>query len=83
MFISLICDGAVNNFPHDFQSSFRGIIELRASLVAQTGKNLPAMQETWVQSVGQEDPPEKGMATHSSILAWRILWTEKTSGYSP
>ena len=52
----------------------------RASLVAQTVKNLPAMQETWVQSLGQEDPLEKGMATHSSILAWRILWTEEPSG---
>ena len=39
-------------------------------------KNLPAMQETWVQFLGQEDPLEKGMATHSSILAWRIPWTE-------
>ena len=39
-------------------------------------KNLPAMQETLVQSLGQEDPLEKGMATHSSILAWRILWTD-------
>ena len=44
----------------------------RASLVAQTVKNLPAMRETWVRSLGWEDPPEKGMATHSSILAWRI-----------
>ena len=43
-----------------------------ASLVAQTVKNLPAMQKTWVQSLGQEDPLEKGMATHSSILDWRI-----------
>ena len=43
-----------------------------ASLVTQTVKNLPAMQETWVQSLGQEDPLEEGMATHSSILAWRI-----------
>ena len=41
-------------------------------------KNLPAMQETWVLSLGQEDPPEKGMATHSSILAWRIPWTEES-----
>ena len=40
--------------------------------MAQTVKNLPAMQETWVQSLGREDPLEKGMATHSSILAWRI-----------
>ena len=46
-----------------------------ASLVAQLVKNLPAMQETWVQSLGWEDPLEKGMATHSNILAWRIPWT--------
>ena len=46
-----------------------------ASLVAQLVKNLPAMQETWVRSLGWEDPLEKGEATHSSILAWRILWT--------
>ena len=46
-----------------------------ASLVAQLVKNLPAMQETWVQSLGWEDPLEKGKATHSSILAWRILLT--------
>ena len=44
------------------------------SLVAQLVKNLPAMQEIWVQSLGREDPLEKGMATHSSILAWRISW---------
>ena len=44
----------------------------RASLVAQIIKNLPAMQETWVQSLGWEDLPEEGMATHSSIFAWRI-----------
>ena len=49
----------------------------QALLVAQTVKNLPAIQETGVQSLGQEDPPEKGMATHSSILAWRIPWTEE------
>ena len=41
--------------------------------------NLPAVQETWVQLLGQEDPLEKGMATHSSILAWRIPWTEEVS----
>ena len=46
-------------------------------LVAQMVKNLPAMQETWVQSLDQEDPLEKGMATHSNILAWRIPWTEE------
>ena len=48
-----------------------------ASLVAQTVQRLPAMQETWVRSLGQEDPLEKEMATHSSILAWRIPWTEE------
>ena len=48
--------------------------------MAQTGNNLPAIQETRVQSLGQEDPLEKGMATHSSILAWRIPWTEEPSG---
>ena len=48
-----------------------------ASLVAQMVKNLPAMQETGVQSLGQEDPLEKGMAIHSRILAWRIPWTEE------
>ena len=46
-----------------------------ASHVAQLVKNLPAMQETWVRSLGWEDPQEKGKATHSSILAWRIPWT--------
>ena len=48
-----------------------------AFLVAQTVKNLAAMQETWVRSVGWEDPLEKGMATHCSILAWRIPWIEQ------
>ena len=48
-----------------------------ALTVAQMVKNLSATQETWVQSLGQEDPLEKGMATHSSILAWRIPWTEE------
>ena len=54
-----------------------------ASLVAQTVKNPPAMQETWVRSLGQEDTLEEGMATHSSILAWGIPWTEEPGGYSP
>jgi len=49
----------------------------RASLVAQTVKNLPAMWGTWVQSLGQEDPLEKVMPIHSSIPAWRIPWTEE------
>ena len=47
------------------------------SLVVQMVRNLPAVQETWVQSLGQEDPFEKGMATHSSILAWKTSWTEE------
>ena len=50
------------------------------SLVAQMVKNLPAMQETQVRSLGREDPLEKGMAIHSSILAWRIPWTEEPGG---
>ena len=48
-----------------------------ASLVAQTVKNLPAVQKIWVRSLGREEPLEKGIATHSSILAWRIPWTEE------
>ena len=48
-----------------------------ASMVAQTVKNLPAMQETQVQSLGQDDFLEKGMATHSSILTWKIPWTQE------
>ena len=51
-----------------------------ASLVAQMVKNLPAMQEAWVRSLDWEDPLEEGMATHSSILTWRIPWTEEPGG---
>ena len=51
-----------------------------ASLEAQLVKNLPAMQDIWVQFLGQEDPLEKKMATHSSIFAWRISWTEEPGG---
>ena len=51
-----------------------------ASLVAQLVKNLPAMQETWVRPLGQEDSLEKGKATHSNILAWRIPWTVYSLG---
>ena len=53
------------------------LTHLVSSLAAQLLKNLPAMQETWVQLLGQENPLEKEMATHFSILAWRIPWTEK------
>ena len=62
-------DGAGNPFQYS-----------GASLVAQLVKNLPAMQETWVPNLGQEDLLEEGMATHSSILAWRIPWTEEPGG---
>ena len=50
------------------------------SFIAQSVKNLPAIQETWVQFLGGEDPLEEGMATHSSILAWEIPWTEEPGG---
>ena len=58
-------------------------MNILASQVAQTVKNVPAIQErqeTQVRSLGQEDPLEKGMATHSSILAWRFMWTEEPGG---
>ena len=48
--------------------------------MAQTIQNSPAMQETWVQSLGQEDAMEKRMATHASLLAWRVPWTEEPGG---
>ena len=51
-----------------------------SSPVAQLVKNLPAMQEMWVQSLGQENPLEKGMATHSGVLAWEIPWTKEAGG---
>ena len=56
------------------------VFPFRASLVAQMVKHLPAMRETQGQFLGWEDPLEKEMATHSSILAWRILWTEEPGG---
>ena len=55
-------------------------ISHHGALVTQTVKKPPAMQETWVQSLGGEDPMEKGMSAHSSILAGRIPWTEKPGG---
>ena len=57
-----------------------GFLYLRDSLVVQRLKQLAAMWETWVQPLGWEDPLEKEMATHSSILAWRIPWTEELGG---
>ena len=60
---------------------FKSMPSPLASLVAQMAKSLPAMQETQIRCLGQEDPLEKGMATHSSILAWRIPWTEEPWGH--
>ena len=62
------------------QSLFILGIILFTSLVSQLVKNPPAIQETWVQFLGWEDPQEEGVATHSSILAWRIPWTEEPRG---
>ena len=56
------------------------VVEIRAFLVAQMVKNPPAMWETLVRSLGREDTSEEGMATHSSISAWRIRWTEEPGG---
>ena len=59
---------------------YRCLLLYGASLVAQAIKDLPAMQETQIRPLGWEDPLEKGLATHSSILAWRIPWTEEPAG---
>ena len=56
---------------------YQEVESLRTSMVAQMVKRLPTMQETWVRSLGQEDPLEKEMATHSSTLAWKIPWMEE------
>ena len=66
------------SLSHNFISHSQSLIG--ASLVVQTAKNLPAMQETRVWSLSQEGPLEKGMTTHSSILAWRMPWTEEPGG---
>ena len=71
--------GRETKIPHVMEVRSR----FGASLVAQMVKNLPAMQETRVRSLNQEDPLEKEMATHSSILAWKIPWTEKPSRVQP
>ena len=62
-------------FLPEGRSPLPAILRITASLVAQLVKNPPAMRETWVQSLGWDDPLEKGKATHFSILAWRIPWT--------
>ena len=69
-----VCDV---NPSYEHTHIYTAFPQLWASLVAQTVKNLPAMQGTQVRSLGQEDPLEEEMATHSSILAWRIPWTEE------
>ena len=66
-------------YPHSFVVFCRDPLS-RVSLVAQMIKNPPAVQETWVRSLGREDPLEKGMVTHSSVLVWRSPWTEEPSG---
>ena len=65
--------------PMDCSLSGSSVIK-SASLVAQAVKRLSSMQETWVRSLDREDPLEKGMAAHSSILAWRVPWTEEPGG---
>ena len=62
------------------QMDIKPLIGKEASLVAQSVKNPPVMQETWVQSLDREDPLEKEMASHSSILAWEIPWSEEHGG---
>ena len=69
--------GNRNNGRRDNHPSFSREAGRVASLVAQMVKRLPAMQKTWVRSLGREDALEKEMATHSSILAWKIPWTEE------
>ena len=65
--------------PRNIECLWQKVYSKWASLISQLVKNLPAMQKTQVQFLGQEDPLEKEMATHSSILAWRIPWTEEPS----
>ena len=69
-----------NNPIKNWQNIWTNILQKGISPVAHTIKNLPAVQETCVRSLGQEDPLEKGMASYSSILAWRIPWTEEPGG---
>ena len=85
VFLESTCNaGDLGSIPGSGRSAGEGIgYPLQyswASLVAQLVKNPPAMRETWVRSLGWEDPLEKGKATHSSILAWRITWTVYSGG---
>ena len=75
------CWGACPHLPAQATVSETGhLCQCGLGLVAQTVENLPAVQETWVQSQGRKDPLEKEMAPHSSILAWKIPWTEQPGG---
>ena len=75
------CDAQAAETRLFFTVGIRGIHTLSwASLVAQMAENLPSEQETWVRSLGGEDPLETEMATHSSILAWEIPWREEPGG---
>ena len=79
--VSDFCFAPVGFFCHSLRSHICLLsVQSKASLVAQTVKCLPALWETRVQSLSQEDPLEKEMATHSSILAWKILWMEEPGG---
>ena len=89
MRVNMLCNGGSNDGILTFYVGDPGLIPRQcmplaarhftfwASLVAQMVKNLPVMKENWVQSLGREDPLEKGMATHSSILTWEIPWAEE------
>ena len=78
--VTLLCTDLDELLPALFKYP---IVSDWAFLVARTVKNLPAMQETRVSSLGQEDPLEKGMATEFSTLAWRIIWTEEPGRSCP
>ena len=78
--IVLIVLSQITCLPLQVRNKANYALTDRASLVAQTIRNLPMMQETWVRFLGREDPLEKGMATHFRILAWRIPWTEESGG---
>ena len=70
----------IQSTEKSFVLIYTDLLSSQSSLMAQMVKRLPAMRGTWVQSLGQEDPLEKGMETHSSILAWEIPWTEESGG---
>ena len=72
--------GVEKEIKHKYLAAF---IMVQVSLVAQMVKSVPAMQETWVQSLGWEDPLEEEMAIHAIFLAWEISWTESLLGCSP